>query len=96
MRTTKTISISLPPAQLRTVERIARKENRTMSELVREALRRYEQMPAPAPASLADAVRLLREDARRKGADRLTAREIDAEIAAARRARRRKTILRAT
>lgn len=88
MRTTKTISISLPPAQLRTVERIARKENRTMSELVREALRRYESMLTPAPASLADAVRLLREDARRKGADQLTARDINAEIAAVRRGRR--------
>jgi Arc/MetJ-type ribon-helix-helix transcriptional regulator len=90
MRTTRTISISLPPAQLRTVERIARKENRTMSELVREALRQYERMLTPAPANLAEAVRLLREDARQKGADKLTARDINAEIAAVRRGRRRK------
>src|ERR1019366_6229840 len=61
MRATRTISISLPPAQLRTVERIARKENRTMSELVREALRQYERMLTPAPANLAEAVRLLRK-----------------------------------
>ena len=91
MRTTRTISISLPPAQLRTVERIARKENRTMSELVREALRQYEHMLTPAPANLAEAVRLLREDARQKGAGKLEARDINAEIAAARRGRRRKT-----
>lgn len=91
MRTTRTISISLPPAQLRTVERIAKKENRTMSELVREALRQYERMLTPAPANLAEAVRLLREDARQKGADTMTARDISAEIAAARRGRRRKT-----
>ena len=41
MRTTKTLSISLPPAQLKEVEKLAKKENRTLSELIREALRRY-------------------------------------------------------
>jgi Arc/MetJ-type ribon-helix-helix transcriptional regulator len=96
MRTTRTISISLPPAQLRAVERIARKENRTMSELVREALRQYERMLLPPPTNLGEAIRLLREDARKKGADRLTTREIDREIAAVRRSRRRKTNLIAT
>jgi len=93
MRTTRTISISLPPAQLRAVERIAKQENRTMSELVREALRQYERMLTPAPANFAEAVRLLREDARQKGADKLTARDVSAEIAAVRRSRRRKTNL---
>jgi len=42
MRTTKIVSISLPPAQLKDVEALAKKENRTMSELIREALRRYQ------------------------------------------------------
>jgi predicted transcriptional regulator len=42
MRTTKTISITLPPEMLNRAERIARKEHRTMSELIREALRHYE------------------------------------------------------
>ncbi|HWY47669.1 MAG TPA: ribbon-helix-helix protein, CopG family [Bryobacteraceae bacterium] len=42
MRTTKTLSISLPPAQFRDMEKLAKKENRTMSELIREALRRYQ------------------------------------------------------
>lgn len=42
MRTTKTLSITLPPEMLSRAERIARKEHRTMSELVREALRYYE------------------------------------------------------
>lgn len=42
MRTTKTLSISLPPAQLRDVEKLAKKEHRTLSELIREALRRYQ------------------------------------------------------
>jgi predicted transcriptional regulator len=42
MRTTRTLSITLPPEMLARAETIARKENRTMSELVREALRHYE------------------------------------------------------
>lgn len=42
MRTAKTLSITLPPEMLTRAERIARKEHRTMSELVREALRQYE------------------------------------------------------
>ena len=42
MRTSKTLSITLPPEMLTRAEEIARKEHRTMSELVREALRHYE------------------------------------------------------
>lgn len=42
MRTTKTLSITLPPEMLAQAEEMARKEHRTMSELVREALRQYE------------------------------------------------------
>lgn len=41
MRTAKTISITLPPELLEKAQAIARRENRTMSELVREALRCY-------------------------------------------------------
>jgi predicted transcriptional regulator len=42
MRTTQTLSITLPPEMLARVAEIARREHRTMSELVREALRQYE------------------------------------------------------
>lgn len=42
MRTTKTLSITIPPEMLSRAEALAKKENRTMSELVREALRQYE------------------------------------------------------
>ena len=42
MRTTRTLSITLPPEMLTRAAKLARKENRTMSELVREALRHYE------------------------------------------------------
>ena len=43
MRTSKIVSITLPPAMLKEAERLAKKENRTISELVREALRYYQQ-----------------------------------------------------
>jgi CopG family transcriptional regulator / antitoxin EndoAI len=42
MRTTKVLSVTLPEAMLKDAKKLAKKENRTMSELVREALRRYE------------------------------------------------------
>ncbi|MBI4469187.1 MAG: ribbon-helix-helix protein, CopG family [Acidobacteria bacterium] len=41
MRTRETITISLPPAMLREVERIRKAEHRSRSELLREALRAY-------------------------------------------------------
>ncbi len=41
MRTAKTVSITLPPELLEKVQAVARAEHRTMSELFREALRRY-------------------------------------------------------
>jgi CopG family transcriptional regulator / antitoxin EndoAI len=41
MRTSKVTSLSLPPKLLREAERLARREGRTKSELLREALRRY-------------------------------------------------------
>ncbi len=41
MRTTKTWTISLPPQLVREAEQTAKEENRTKSELVREALRLY-------------------------------------------------------
>ena len=41
MRTTRILSLSLPPELLREAETLARREGRTKSELLREALRRY-------------------------------------------------------
>lgn len=55
MRTRQTITISLPPEMAEQVERTMRAEQRTRSELVREALRTYiairqspEETPTPA------------------------------------------------
>jgi len=93
MRNTKVYSITMPPEMAKRVERLAKKENRTMSELMREALRRYEQ-----PVSLFDlreyvrqiaptppAMRALQEEAKRHGTDKLTMAQIDREVAAVRR-----------
>jgi predicted transcriptional regulator len=41
MRTAKTISITLPPELFGKAQEIAQREHRTISELFREALRRY-------------------------------------------------------
>jgi CopG family transcriptional regulator/antitoxin EndoAI len=41
MRTTKVLSLSLPPDLVREADRVAKEEGRTKSELFREALRRY-------------------------------------------------------
>lgn len=92
MRTSKTLSVSLPPAQLKRAERLAKRENRTLSELVREALRQYEQKRGnPINYDLLAALRAIQESARRTGLDKLTEGEIDAEVTAHRRERDRKT-----
>jgi Arc/MetJ-type ribon-helix-helix transcriptional regulator len=40
MRTTKTISVSLPPSELKLAERLAKSTNRSVSGVVREGLKR--------------------------------------------------------
>jgi CopG family transcriptional regulator / antitoxin EndoAI len=42
MRSTCTLSVTLPPEMLKRAQSIAKRESRTMSELVREALRHYD------------------------------------------------------
>src|SRR5688572_24479574 len=83
MRTTKSVTISLPPAQLKQAERLAKQENRTMSELFREALRRYQQQEEQ-PRNMLAALRALQEDAKARGLNKMTKREINATITAAR------------
>lgn len=98
MRTTKSLTISLPPEQLRDMERTAKRENRTMSELVRECYRRYREPQVPLDlreyirsiAPTPPAFRALQEEAKRHGTDKLTMAEIDREVAAVRRRHARK------
>ncbi len=42
MRSTRTLSVTLPPEMLKRAQSIAKRESRTMSKLVREALRHYD------------------------------------------------------
>ena len=91
MRTSKTLSVSMPPTQLKQVESLARKENRTLSELVREALRQYQQkQESPVNHDLIAALRAVQESAKRTGLDKLTERAIDTEVTAQRRQHDRK------
>jgi Arc/MetJ-type ribon-helix-helix transcriptional regulator len=48
MRTTQTMTVSLPPAMVRQFEIVRKAESRTRSELVREALRAYFESRYPA------------------------------------------------
>ena len=91
MRANTTLSVSLPPAQLKRAERLAKRENRTLSELVREALRQYEKKQASAVNyDLILALRDVQESAKRAGLDKLTERQINAEVSAHRRERDRR------
>ncbi len=81
MRTTKVYSITMPPDLARKAERLAKKESRTMSELMREALRRYDQAQASASPAMSEVLTLLRTEARAKGLGRMTKRGIDKVIA---------------
>lgn len=91
MRTSKTLSVSLPPTQLKQAERLAKRENRTMSELVRKALRQYQQkQETPVNDDLIAALRAVQADAKRAGLDKLTPQEINAEVTVHRRERDKK------
>lgn len=83
----------MPPAQLKEAERLAKKENRTMSELFREAFRRYQEEEGVRRVQLEKLGALLeasRAEAEQNGTAALTPEEIDAEIKAYRRERRQK------
>jgi predicted transcriptional regulator len=61
MRTTQTMTISLPPAMVRRFEQVRKAESRTRSELVREALRAYFELRYPAvPATKTELAALRR------------------------------------
>jgi predicted transcriptional regulator len=84
LRNTKVYSITMPPELAKQAERLAKKESRTMSELMREAFRRYQQQETTKPANLTEALALLRSEARVKGLDQLTKLDISKAVAEAR------------
>lgn len=70
MRTTKSVTISLPPRQLKSAEQLAKKHNRTISELFLEEVRRLEQedqSSAPTAMDLATVIRLIQQEVKRSG-----------------------------
>jgi hypothetical protein len=91
----------MPPEMGRQAEQLAKKESRTMSELMREAFRRYQvekaerqlladPMRATHLAEFARLLKELRQEAKEKGLDKLSLRQINAEIAASRKTRTKK------
>jgi predicted DNA-binding protein len=103
-RSTKIYSITMPPELGRQAEQLAKRESRTMSELMREAFRHYQRQAEDrrilsdagrrrSLAALKEAVAELRAEAAGTSAGKPAARRIDAEIAAsARTPRKRKKI----
>jgi predicted DNA-binding protein len=101
MRNTKVYSITMPPEMARQAERLAKRESRTMSELMREAFRRYQVEKAQAEL-LADPLRAgrlaelkqvlgeLQQESVAKGLDKITDRQLVAEVEAVRKQRRKK------
>ena len=86
MRSPKTVSIAIPISEVRKVERLARSENLTVEQVIAQALESYVQLRRPKkPETLLQALKLVRDDAARKGTNKMTMREINQEIAAYRR-----------
>jgi len=84
MRNTRTLSVTLPPEMLKRAQSIAKKESRTMSELIREALRHYERRSWWDDVNAYGLARAQREGLREQDVDRLVR-----EARASNRARKR-------
>lgn len=92
MSARKLITISLPPRLLMAAERIGKRENRTRSELLREALRLYIETSEVRRTATREHLRQLVDQvqARTRGVPPRDIREVVSEaVAAARRARGR-------
>ncbi|MGB7621616.1 MAG: ribbon-helix-helix protein, CopG family [Terriglobia bacterium] len=94
MRTTQTMTISLPPAMLKEIERVRLAENRTRSELMREALRTYlrtfySRFPIEAPTK-AEAAAIRRGRAEIRSGQYITLEQLKHELATANRKARAK------
>ena len=67
MRNRRTMTVSLPPEMLERLNRVRRFEHRTVSELVREALRRYFMRAIPEETASPEELRSLRRARREYG-----------------------------
>ncbi len=92
MGTRKLITISLPPPLVKQAEELAREENRTKSELLREALRFYVETKEVRKVAARERLRVLlnQVQARTKGVPSREIRKVVEEaVQAARRGKRR-------
>jgi CopG family transcriptional regulator/antitoxin EndoAI len=91
MRSTQTFTVSVPPAMAAEIDRVRRKENRTRSELVREALRTYiaDRYPTAQPSG-ADLARIRKGRAEIRRGDFVTLDQLRDVLDAPRRQPRRK------
>ena len=81
MRTTDTLTISLPPAMAQQMEQVRKAENRTRSELLREAWRQYfeNRYPVRQPTR-AEAVAIKRGRAAFKNGQYISLNQLDDEL----------------
>lgn len=77
-RSTMTITISLPPAMVKEVEKVRKVEHRTRSELVREALRTYFARFPVVPATAEERTAIARGRAEIARGDYVTLDQLDA------------------
>jgi metal-responsive CopG/Arc/MetJ family transcriptional regulator len=81
MRTTRNLSITMPLAMIKDAERLAKREHRTMSELVREALRHYaaSRRTQPEPWEIQQMMRIIAEAQSQQKEQPLTPAQLRAE-----------------
>ncbi len=85
MRTTDTMTISLPPAMAKQMEKVQREEHRTRSELLREAWRQYFERRYPIqPPTRAELAAIRKGRAEYKSGEYVTLKQLHDEMATAR------------
>jgi predicted transcriptional regulator len=91
MRTTETMTISVPPAMAKQMEKVQREEHRTRSELLREAWRHYfESRHQVYKPTKAEAAAIRRGRAEFKGGEYLPLSQLHNELESARHQKRKK------
>ncbi|HEY3744472.1 MAG TPA: ribbon-helix-helix protein, CopG family [Bryobacteraceae bacterium] len=92
MRTTETLTISLPPAMAKQMEHVQKTENRTRSELLREAWRQYFESRYPSrPATNTEAAAIRKGRAAFKKGEYITLNQLHDELDTARHTARKKS-----
>ena len=91
MRTTETMTISLPPAMAKQMEKVQKEEHRTRSELLREAWRQYfESRYGVYTPTKAERVAINKGRAEFKRGEYVTLNQLHDELAASRHQKRKR------